>query len=173
MWWDIIERNRVTGIFTSPTAIRLLAKYGAELARKHDLSSVERGFCAGEVLNPSAWRWLQEEVFEGEVPVIDHMWQTETGGPIIGNPNGIAPCPIKPGSSGVPAPGIDAEGARGVVGGRPKPVQPVVIQQRADVPRPGQEQHVRVALAVAHAVEVGLYLPAEHGLLGDVEEQDV
>ena len=63
---------------------------GAEPARKYDLSSVERVFSAGEVLNPAAWEWFQKEAFEDRIPVIDHMWQTETGGPIVGNPYGIS-----------------------------------------------------------------------------------
>lgn len=109
MWWDIIERNKVSGIFTSPTGVRALMRLGMEQPRKHDISTVKRVVCAGETLNPAAWEWLQKQVFLDKVPVIDHMWQTETGGPIIGNPNGIAPCPIKPGASGVPAPGIDAD----------------------------------------------------------------
>ncbi len=109
MWWDIIERNKVSGIFTSPTGVRALMRLGIEQPRKHDISTVKRVVCAGETLNPAAWEWLQKQVFLDKVPVIDHMWQTETGGPIIGNPNGIAPCPIKPGASGVPAPGIDAD----------------------------------------------------------------
>jgi len=106
MWWDIIERNRVTGVFTSPTGIRALMRVGIEQPRKHDLSSVERVVCAGEVLNPAAWEWLQNEVFKGEIPVLDHMWQTETSAAIVGNPYGIDICPIKPGSATYPAPGI-------------------------------------------------------------------
>ncbi len=109
MWWDLIERNRATGLWFSPTGIRGLRRLGIEQALKHDLSSVERVLCAGELLNPAAWEWLQNEVFGGEVPVIDHMWQTETGGPIIGNAYGIAIAPIKPGSSAVPVPGVIAE----------------------------------------------------------------
>ncbi len=60
------------------------------------------------MLNAPAWEWLQKEVFKDEVPVIDHMWATETGGPIIGNPYGIGLLPIKPGSGGIPLPGIEA-----------------------------------------------------------------
>ncbi len=108
-FYRIIEENQVTGVFTSPTAARLLMKYGTEPAEAHDLSSLERVFCAGEVLNAPAWEWLQKEVFEDRIPVIDHMWQTETGGPIIGNPWGLGMLPIKPGSSGIPLPGIEAE----------------------------------------------------------------
>ena len=64
-------------------------------------------FCAGEVLNAPAWDWLQNKVLRGRVPVIDHMWQTETAGPVFGNPYGIAMLPIKPGSATIPLPGID------------------------------------------------------------------
>jgi len=81
---------------------------GAEVARPFDVSSVERVVCAGEVLNPPAWEWLQKEVFGDRIPVIDHMWQTETGGPIVGNPYGVGLLPIKPGSAGIPLAGIDA-----------------------------------------------------------------
>jgi acetyl-CoA synthetase len=105
--YRIVEEDRVSGIFTSPTAVRLLMRYGAEPARRHDLGSVERVVCAGEVLNPPAWEWLQKEVFADRIPVLDHMWQTETSGPIVGNPYGIAQLPIKPGSSGIMLPGID------------------------------------------------------------------
>jgi acetyl-CoA synthetase len=107
-FYRIVAENHVTGVFTSPTAVRLLMKYGADPARGHDLGSLQRVFCAGEVLNPPAWEWLQKEVLEDRIPVIDHMWQTETSGPIVGNPYGVAMLPIKPGSPGIPLPGIDA-----------------------------------------------------------------
>jgi acetyl-CoA synthetase len=106
-FYRITADNRVTGIFTSPTAVRLLMKYGTGPASEHELGSLTRVVCAGEVLNPPAWQWLAHEVLGGRVPVIDHMWQTETGGPIIGNPFGLGLLPVKPGSSGVPLPGID------------------------------------------------------------------
>ena len=106
VWYDLIERNRVTALLTSPTGIRSLARAGTKPAHKHDLSSVRRVFSAGEVLNPAAWNWMQNEVFQGRVPVIDHMWQTETSGPIIGNPYGLGMAPIKPGSSAFTSPGI-------------------------------------------------------------------
>jgi len=105
--WRMVEELRVTGIFTSPTAVRLLMKYGEELALRYDRSSLERVVCAGEVLNPPAWEWLQKRVLEDRVPVLDHWWQTETGGPVIGNPYGIAQLPIKPGSAGIPLPGME------------------------------------------------------------------
>ena len=107
--WRLIEELGVTGLFTSPTAVRLLMRYGEAQAQEHDLSSLERVVSAGEVLNAPVWKWLQEVVLEDRVPVIDHMWQTETGGPIFGYPYGIEMLPIKPGSAGIPLPGIEAE----------------------------------------------------------------
>jgi acetyl-CoA synthetase len=106
--WKIVEEFGVTGVFTSPTAVRLLMRYGEGAAGGSDLSSLERVFCAGEVLNAPAWDWLQNKVLRGRVPVIDHMWQTETAGPVFGNPYGISLLPIKPGSATIPLPGIDS-----------------------------------------------------------------
>ncbi len=105
--WSIVEEFGVTGIFTSPTAVRLLTRYGDDAMPKSALDSLERVFCAGEVLNPPAWEWLQKEALGNRIPVIDHYWQTETGGPIVGNPYGLSLLPIKPGSAAIPLPGID------------------------------------------------------------------
>jgi acetyl-CoA synthetase len=107
-FYRIVADHRVSGLFTSPTAVRLLMKYGTEPARRFDLGSVERVVCAGEVLNPPAWEWFQKEVFGDRVPVLDNMWQTETGGPIVANPYGLALLPIKPGSAGLPVAGVEA-----------------------------------------------------------------
>ncbi len=106
--WRVVEEFGVTGLFTSPTGVRALMRYGEEAARGADLSSLERVFSAGEVLNAPAWEWLQKRVLDDRIPVVDHMWQTETGGPIFGNPYGLGLLPIKPGSSGIPLPGIEA-----------------------------------------------------------------
>ena len=122
IWWHIIEKHGVTRIFTSPTAVRALMKYGDEWPKKHDLSSLELVVCAGEVLNPPAWEWLQKKVLEDRVPVIDHMWQTESSGPMVGNPYGIALLPTKPGSATIPLPGVDAD----VVDDEGRPVPPGV-----------------------------------------------
>lgn len=108
-WRTAIEEFGVTGVFTSPTAVRLLMRYGDEPLRTVDHSLLERIFCAGEVLNAPAWDWLQNKILGGRIPVIDHMWQTETGGPIFGNPYGLGMLPIKPGSATIPLPGIEAE----------------------------------------------------------------
>jgi acetyl-CoA synthetase len=108
-FWRLASELGVSGIFTSPTAVRLLMRYGEEAARGADLSALERVFCAGEVLNAPAWEWLQKRVFEDRIPVIDHWWQTETGGPVIGNPYGVELAPIKPGSAGFALPGMDID----------------------------------------------------------------
>jgi acetyl-CoA synthetase len=107
-WRTAIEEFGVTGVFTSPTAVRMLMRYGEDTLTSIDHSRLERIVCAGEVLNPHAWDWLQNHVLGGRVPVLDHMWQTETGGPAFGNPYGIELMPIKPGSATIPLPGIEA-----------------------------------------------------------------
>lgn len=107
-WRTAVEEFGATGIFTSPTAVRLLMRYGEGVLGDIDHARLQRVVCAGEVLNPHVWHWLQNTVMKGRVPVIDHMWQTETGGPVFGNPYGIAMLPIKPGASGPPLPGIQA-----------------------------------------------------------------
>jgi acetyl-CoA synthetase len=107
-WRAAVEELGVTGIFTSPTAVRLLRRYGEDTLGDVDHRRLERVVCAGEVLNPLAWDWLQNTALKGRVPVIDHMWQTETGGPVFGNPYGIELLPIKPGSAALALPGIDA-----------------------------------------------------------------
>jgi len=122
VWWEILERNKVSRLWISPTGVRALMKYDDEYPKKHDLGALRLVFCAGEVLNPPAWEWLQKKVFHDRVPVIDHMWQTETGGPIVGNPVGISQLPIKPGSATIPLPGVDAD----IVNEEGKSVQPGV-----------------------------------------------
>jgi acetyl-CoA synthetase len=107
-WRVVVEEFGATGIFTSPTAVRMLMRYGDAPLQRVDHSRLERVVCAGEVLNAPAWDWLQNTILDGRVPVIDHMWQTETGGPAFGNPYGIDLLPIKPGSATIPLPGIDA-----------------------------------------------------------------
>jgi acetyl-CoA synthetase len=107
--YRLVQENHVSGIFTSPTAARLLMRYGVEPARKYDLTSLTRAFCAGEVLNPPAWEWMQKDLLQDRIPVVDHMWQTETSGPIVGNPWGLGLLPIKPGSAGISLPGIEGK----------------------------------------------------------------
>jgi acetyl-CoA synthetase len=107
-WRAAVEEFGCTGIFTSPTAVRTLMRYGDAPLQSIDHSRLERVFCAGEVLNPPAWDWLQNRIFGGRIPVVDHMWQTETSGPVFGNPYGLGLLPIKPGSATIALPGIEA-----------------------------------------------------------------
>jgi acetyl-CoA synthetase len=107
-WRTAVEEFGVSGIFTSPTAVRLLMRYGNVPLLSVDHARLERVVSAGEVLNAPAWDWLQNTILHGRVPVIDQMWQTETSGPVIGNPYGLGMLPIKPGSAAIPLPGIDA-----------------------------------------------------------------
>ena len=125
-FYRIVEENGVTGIFTSPTAVRLLMRYGTEPAKRFNLETVQRVFSAGEVLNPPAWAWMQKEVFGDRIPVVDHMWQTETGGPVFGNPYGIRLLPIKPGSACLPLPGISSE-IRNPDGSRAGPTEKGIV----------------------------------------------
>jgi acetyl-CoA synthetase len=101
-WYEFIEKYRVTVWYSAPTAIRLLMKEGAEIIRKHDLSSLRHLASVGEPLNPEAVIWSRE-VF-GK-PFHDTFWQTETGCIVITNFPGME---IKPGSMGKPFPGITA-----------------------------------------------------------------
>ncbi len=106
MWWETVEKFNVTGMWISPTGARALKMLGIEHADKHDITSVERVVVAGEVLNPPVWEWLHKDVFKERIPIIDHMWQTESSGPMFANPYGIKLMLIKPGSAGVPVPGL-------------------------------------------------------------------
>jgi len=101
-WYEFIDKYRVTVWYSAPTAIRLLMKEGAEIVRKHDLSSLRHLASVGEPLNPEAVLWSQD-VF-GK-PFHDTFWQTETGCIVISNFPGM---PVKPGSMGKPFPGITA-----------------------------------------------------------------
>ena len=107
-----VEESGATGIFTSPTAMRALMRYGDGPLASVDHSGVQRIFSAGEVLNPPAWEWLQHTILKNRIPAIDHMWQTETSGPAFGNPYGLGILPIKPGAATPPLPGTDAAAVR-------------------------------------------------------------
>ena len=72
VFWQLVEEFGLTGVFTSPTAVRLLMRYGEEPAKGYDVSSLQRIVCAGEVLNPPAWEWLQRRVLDDRIPVIDN-----------------------------------------------------------------------------------------------------
>ncbi|MFN4769669.1 MAG: acetate--CoA ligase [Candidatus Kapaibacterium sp.] len=95
-WWEMIERYKINILYTSPTAIRGLMRFGDEWVNRHDLSSLRLLGSVGEPINPEAWRWYHSVVGKGRCPIMDTWWQTETGGFII-TPLPITP--LKPGSA--------------------------------------------------------------------------
>jgi len=119
--WEIVERYAVTKMFTAPTALRMFMRFGEQYPQKHDLTSLRLIACAGEPLNPEAWRWAQTYLAgDGKWGyVVDNWWQTELGGPSIGAPPTYA---MRPGKCGVSVPGSDAD----VVDTEGKPVPPGV-----------------------------------------------
>ncbi len=106
-WWEIIERYRVSILYTAPTAIRTFMKWGSELPAKHDLSSLRLLGSVGEPINPEAWVWYHENIGGGRCPVVDTWWQTETGSILISPLPGVTT--LKPGSATFPLPGVGAE----------------------------------------------------------------
>ncbi len=107
-WWDIIEKYGVTVFYTSPTAIRMFMRSGAEWVEKYDLSSLELLGSVGEPINPEAWYWYYKHIGKERCPIVDTWWQTETGGIMISPTPGIEQIPLKPGSAALPLPGVDA-----------------------------------------------------------------
>jgi acetyl-CoA synthetase len=106
VWWDIIERYKVSIFYTAPTAIRACIKWGVEYPAKRDLSSLRLLGTVGEPINPKAWLWYYEVIGGERCPIVDTWWQTETGHILISPLPGITPA--KPGSATKPLPGIDA-----------------------------------------------------------------
>ncbi|HEV3154570.1 MAG TPA: acetate--CoA ligase [Candidatus Baltobacteraceae bacterium] len=105
--WDIVERYKVTILYTAPTAIRTFMKWGEEYPQKHDLRSLRLLGSVGEPINPEAWMWYREHIGGNRCPVVDTWWQTETGGIMISPLPGITSTP--PGSATQPLPGIGAD----------------------------------------------------------------
>jgi len=103
--WELIERNAVDVFYTAPTAIRAFMKWGAEHPDSHDLSSLRLLGSVGEPLNSSAWWWYHDHVGNGECPIVDTWWQTETGSILLSTLPGVDA--MKPGSAGPELPGID------------------------------------------------------------------
>ena len=106
IWWEIVERYRVTILYTAPTAIRACMKWGAEYPAAHDLSSLRLLGTVGEPINPKAWLWYHKVVGGERCPIVDTWWQTETGHILITTLPGAQEA--KPGSAGTPLPGIAA-----------------------------------------------------------------
>ncbi len=105
--WEIVERYKVTILYTAPTAIRTFMKWGDQYPSKHDLSSLRLLGSVGEPINPEAWMWYREHIGGNRCPVVDTWWQTETGGIMISPLPGVTSTP--PGSATYPLPGIAAD----------------------------------------------------------------
>ncbi|WP_411709862.1 acetate--CoA ligase [Arthrobacter sp. B10-11] len=113
-WWEIVEKYKVSILYTAPTAIRTFMKWGKEIPAKFDLSSIRVLGSVGEPINPEAWMWYRDviganagrngEKKEHPAPIVDTWWQTETGAQMIAPLPGVTA--TKPGSAQVPLPGI-------------------------------------------------------------------
>ncbi|MEV4417588.1 acetate--CoA ligase [Catellatospora sp. NPDC049609] len=106
-FWELVEKYRVTILYTAPTAIRTFAKWGDDIPAQFDLSSLRLLGSVGEPINPEAWMWYREHIGGNRCPIVDTWWQTETGAIMISPLPGVTNC--KPGSAMGPLPGIQAE----------------------------------------------------------------
>lgn len=105
-FWELIDKHRVSILYTAPTAIRAFMKWGSDCLKSYSLSSLRLLGTVGEPINPEAWMWYYTYIGKKQCPVVDTWWQTETGGIMIAGLPGIEP--MKPGTAGLPLPGISA-----------------------------------------------------------------
>ena len=106
IWWSLVEKYKVSVMFSAPTAVRVLKKHDPEALRRHDLSSLRALFLAGEPLDEPTATWIAQALGK---PIIDNYWQTETGWPILTLCNGVEPARSKFGSPGKAAYGYDVK----------------------------------------------------------------
>lgn len=111
-WWRMVEAYQITHLYTAPTAIRGLMRFGDAWVERHDLSSLRILGSVGEPINPEAWKWYHKVVGKERCPIMDTWWQTETGGFVI---TPLPSVPLKPGSATRAFPGqevdvVDEEG---------------------------------------------------------------
>ncbi len=106
-WWEIVERYKVTILYTAPTTIRTFMKWGEELPAGHDLSSLRLLGSVGEPINPEAWIWYRTHIGGDRCPIVDTWWQTETGGILITPLPGVTA--TKPGAAMTPFPGVSVD----------------------------------------------------------------
>ncbi|MFZ1607103.1 MAG: AMP-binding protein, partial [Rhodoferax sp.] len=106
IWWSLVEKYKVTVMFSAPTAVRVLKKQDPALLTKYDLSSLRALFLAGEPLDEPTAQWISDSL---KKPIIDNYWQTETGWPILGIANGVEHKASKFGSPGVAMYGYDVQ----------------------------------------------------------------
>lgn len=105
-WWQMIEKYGINILYTAPTAIRGLMRFGEAWVNRHDLSSLRLLGSVGEPINPEAWRWYYHVVGKDRCPIMDTWWQTETGMFMIAP---MPVVPLKPGSGTRPFPGIQMD----------------------------------------------------------------
>jgi acetyl-CoA synthetase len=105
-WWDIIDRHGVTVLYTAPTAIRGLMRFGDAWPNRHDLSSLRLLGSVGEPINPEAWKWYHRVIGKDNCPIMDTWWQTETGNFMI---TPLPTTPLKPGSATKAFPGVQVD----------------------------------------------------------------
>ncbi|MEX3610427.1 acetate--CoA ligase [Rothia sp. LK2588] len=103
-FWEIVQKYGVTILYTSPTAIRTMMKWGEEIPAEYDLSSLRLLGTVGEAINPEAWVWFHRVIGGGRCPIVDTWWQTETGAIMASQLPGVTVA--KPGSAQQPVPGI-------------------------------------------------------------------
>jgi propionyl-CoA synthetase len=106
VWWSLVEKYKVTVMFSAPTAVRVLKKQDPALLKKYDLSSLRALFLAGEPLDEPTAQWISESLGK---PIIDNYWQTETGWPILSLCNGVEVAASKFGSPGKAVYGYDVK----------------------------------------------------------------
>ena len=106
IWWSIVEKYKVTRMFSAPTAVRVLKKQPPEFMQKYDLSSLKALYLAGEPLDETTSAWISDAL---NVPIIDNYWQTETGWPILSIAKGYQDLPTKLGSPGIPTQGFNVK----------------------------------------------------------------
>ncbi len=105
-FWELIQKYKVTILYTAPTAIRTFMKWGDDIPKNFDLSSLRVLGSVGEPINPEAWIWYREHIGSNRTPIVDTWWQTETGSIMISPLPGVSKC--KPGSAMHALPGISA-----------------------------------------------------------------
>ncbi|HEU4491272.1 MAG TPA: acetate--CoA ligase [Jiangellales bacterium] len=105
-FWEIVDKYKVSILYTAPTLIRTMMKWGEDVPARHDLSSLRLLGSVGEPINPEAWMWYRRHVGRDRCPIVDTWWQTETGAIMISPLPGVTA--TKPGSAMTPLPGISA-----------------------------------------------------------------
>ncbi|MCB4208995.1 acetate--CoA ligase [Arthrobacter sp. UM1] len=106
-FWEIVQKYKVTTLYTAPTAIRTFMKWGEEIPAEYDLSSLRLLGSVGESINPEAWLWYHRVIGAGRCPIVDTWWQTETGSQMLTPLPGVNA--LKPGSAQQPFPGIELD----------------------------------------------------------------